>query len=378
MASERPLGRSTVRSASILWLAVAVAVAVAVALALALAAMPLHAQPATQSELPIPPGLLTEERNTIEVFRRTSRSVVFIVNTQLRQDYFSLNAVEVPRGSGSGFVWDTRGHIVTNFHVVQGGNAYKVTLADGNQYDAKMVGAEPNKDLAVLRIQAPASSLFPLDRGNSEHLVVGQKVLAIGNPFGLDQTLTTGVISALGREMKSVNQTTITDVIQTDASINPGNSGGPLIDSAGKLIGLNTAIYSPSGASAGIGFAVPASVIERVVPQILEFGHVRRAGFGVTLVPDNYARRWGVQGVIIRETLRNGAAARAGLRGVAVDRTGQVRLGDIIVGIEGRTVRTYDDMYQALEMRRAGERITVRTRRDNRERDVQIVLQELE
>jgi S1-C subfamily serine protease len=304
--------------------------------------------------------------------------VVFIINTQVRRDYFSLNAVEVPRGSGSGFVWDTRGHIVTNFHVVQGGNAYKVTLADGKQYDATLVGGEPNKDLAVLRIQAPAASLVPLERGRSETLVVGQKVLAIGNPFGLDQTLTTGVISALGREMKSVNQTTITDVIQTDASINPGNSGGPLIDSAGKLIGLNTAIYSPSGASAGIGFAVPASVIERVVPQILEFGHVRRAGLGVSLIPDNYARNWGVEGVIIQETQRGGAAARAGMRGIQVDRAGNIRLGDIIVGIDGRAVRTYDDMYQALEMRRAGERVTVRTRRDNRERDVQIVLQELQ
>jgi len=342
-------------------------------------ATPPAAAQSTQSDPPIPPGLLTEERNTIEIFRRTSRAVVFIINNQLvRRDFFSLNAVEVPRGSGSGFVWDTRGHIVTNFHVVQGGSSYTVTLADGSKYDAEMVGAEPNKDLAVLRIKAPAASLQPLDRGNSEHLVVGQKVLAIGNPFGLDQTLTTGVISALGREIKSVNETTITDVIQTDASINPGNSGGPLIDSSGKLIGLNTAIYSPSGGSAGIGFAVPVSVIERVVPQLLEFGHVRRAGLGVSLVPDNYARRWGVQGVIIQATARNGAAARAGLRGVTVDRVGNVQLGDIIVGIEGRVIKSYDDMYQALETRRAGERVTIRTRRDDRERDVQVVLQELE
>jgi S1-C subfamily serine protease len=354
-----------------------VTVLAAISLQTGAAPMSARAQGAA-TELPIPAGLLTDERNTIDVFRRTSRSVVFIVNKQLRRDYFSLNVLEVPRGSGSGFVWDTKGHVVTNFHVVQGGNAYSVTLADGNQYDAEMVGGEPNKDLAVLRIKSPPSNLQPLERGDSESLIVGQKVMAIGNPFGLDQTLTTGVISALGREIRSVNETTITDVIQTDASINPGNSGGPLIDSAGRLIGLNTAIYSPSGGSAGIGFAVPVAVIKRVVPQILDFGHVRRAGFGVTLVPDNYARRWGIEGVIIQTTARGGAAARAGLRGVAVDRLGNVEIGDVIVGIDGKAIRTYDDMYQALEMRRAGDRVRVRTRRDDRERDVEIVLQELE
>ena len=336
-------------------------------------------QPPATNEAPIPAGLLPDERNTIEVFRRTSRSVVFIVNSQLQRDFFSLNAVEVPRGSGSGFVWDSKGHVVTNFHVIQGRDAmYKVTLADGQKYEAEFVGGEPNKDLAVLRIKAPAASLYPLERGDSENLVVGQKVMAIGNPFGLDQTLTTGVISALGREIQSVRQTAITDVIQTDASINPGNSGGPLIDSSGKLIGLNTAIYSPSGASAGIGFAVPVSVIKRVVPQIIEYGHVRRAGFGVALVPDNYARSWGVEGVVIQEAVRNGAAARAGLRGVVVDRFGNVQLGDIIVGIDGKPIRNYNDMYQALEQRRAGDRVKVRTRRDDRERDVDIELQEIE
>jgi S1-C subfamily serine protease len=338
---------------------------------------PVAAQ-APAAEPPIPSGLLPDERNTIEVFRRTSRSVVFIVNNQLRRDYFSLNVFEVPRGSGSGFVWDNKGHIVTNFHVMQGANSLSVTLADGKKYDAEVVGSEPNKDLAVLRIQAPAASLYPLERGDSDKLVVGQKVLAIGNPFGFDQSLTTGIISALGREIKSMNETTISDVIQTDASINPGNSGGPLLDSAGRLIGLNTAIYSPSGASAGIGFAVPVSVIERVVPQILEFGHVRRAGFGVTLVPDNYARRMQVEGVVINTVARGGAASRAGLRGVSQDRYGNVELGDVIVGIDDIPIKTYDDMYQALEARRAGDRVKVRVRRDARERDVEIVLQELD
>src|SRR5262245_21910402 len=242
------------------------------ALGLAAGARQPAAAQAPATEAPIPPGLQPDERNTIELFRRTSRSVVFIVNNQLRRDYFSLNVFEVPRGSGSGFVWDTKGHVVTNFHVVQGGNSWSVTLADGKKYEAEVVGTEPNKDLAVLRIQAPATSLQPLERGESENLVVGQKVLAIGNPFGFDQSLTTGVISALGREIKSMNETTISDVIQTDASINPGNSGGPLLDSSGRLIGLNTAIYSPTGASAGIGFAVPVSVPRRAVPQIWSSG----------------------------------------------------------------------------------------------------------
>ena len=327
---------------------------------------------------PIPPGLLEDERNTIEVFRRCSRSVVFIVNAQTQRDFFTLNAVEVPQGSGSGFVWDTLGHIVTNFHVVQGGDAWSVTLSDGKRYDAELVGQEQNKDLAVLRIKAPASSLVPLDLGNSEGLVVGQKVLAIGNPFGLDQTLTTGVISALGREIKSVVGTTISDVIQTDASINPGNSGGPLLDSPGRLIGLNTAIFSPSGASAGIGFAVPVATIKGVVPQILEFGHVKRAGLGVTPLADVYARQYGIDGVVIRDVARGGAAARAGLRGLQADRFGSVILGDVIIGIDDREIHTFDDMYQALDRRHAGDHVRVRVRNERRERAVDLVLQELD
>jgi S1-C subfamily serine protease len=327
---------------------------------------------------PIPPGLLEDERNTIEVFRRCSRSVVFIVNAQTRRDFFTLNAIEVPQGSGSGFVWDTLGHIVTNFHVVQGGDSWSVTLYDGKHYDAELVGSEPNKDLAVLRIKAPAAALAPLDLGNSESLVVGQKVLAIGNPFGLDQTLTTGVISALGREIKSATGTTISDVVQTDASINPGNSGGPLLDSPGRLIGLNTAIFSPSGASAGIGFAVPVATIKRVVPQILEFGHVKRAGLGITPLADGVSRQYGIDGVVIRDVARGSAAAQAGLRGLQVDRFGNVTLGDIIVGIDDHDIHTFDDMYQVLDRRHAGDHVRVRLRNERRERAVELVLQELD
>ncbi len=202
-----------------------------------------------------------DEKATIAVFQNDAPSVVHITSIQVRRDQLSLNEMEIPAGVGSGFIWDTAGHIVTNFHVIEGASRAQVILSDGTAFSAEIVGQAPDKDLAVLRIDAPAQKLLPLPVGQSASLKVGQKVLAIGNPFGLDQTLTTGVISGLGREIKSVTQRPIHDVIQTDASINPGNSGGPLLDSSGRLIGVNTAIYSPSGANAGIGFAVPVDTV---------------------------------------------------------------------------------------------------------------------
>jgi S1-C subfamily serine protease len=330
------------------------------------------------AERPLPPDLLEDERNTIEVFRRTSRSVVFVTNTALARDRFTLNVVEIPQGSGSGFVWDSKGHVVTNFHVVRGGQAFTVTLADGKKYPATLVGVEPFKDLSVLRIDAPASSIVPLALGDSDHLVVGQKVLAIGNPFGFDQTLTTGIISALGREIKSIADVTIQDVIQTDASINPGNSGGPLLDSAGRVIGLNTAIYSPTGASAGIGFAVPVSAIQRVVPQLIEHGKVTRAGLGVSLVPESITQRWGIRGLVIRSVQAGSAAERAGLKGLRQDRWGDIDLGDVIVAVAGNEVSSYDDLYQVLDPLEPGDRVKVRVRYGDRERDVEVTLQEVE
>jgi S1-C subfamily serine protease len=252
-------------------------------------------QPERDEPPPVPADLLEDERNTIELFRRASGSVVYITTKERQRDFFTRNIMEIPRGSGSGFVWNRDGHIVTNFHVVQPGRTtpiYSVTLTDGTTYDAEVVGWEPEQDLAVLRIEAPREELQALDIGDSDRLVVGQKVLAIGNPFGLDQTLTTGIISALGREIRSVAGTTIQDVIQTDASINPGNSGGPLLDSSGRLIGVNTAIISPTGSSAGIGFAVPVNTVMRIVPQLIEFGDVKRAGLGVHILTlDAYQRR---------------------------------------------------------------------------------------
>ncbi len=235
-------------------------------------------------ERPIPQGLLESEQNTIEVFRRASPSVVFITNSRQVHSFRGLNVTGIPQGSG--FIWDELGHVVTNYHVIRGGDAFSVTFGDGASYDARVVGFDPNKDLAVLRIRTQDRKLVPLQHGGSAELVVGQKVLAIGNPFGLDHTLTTGVISALGREIPSLAGTLIEDVIQTDASINPGNSGGPLLDSSGRLIGVNTSIIGPAGQSAGIGFAVPSSTVNRIVPQLIRFGKVRRAGLGVRIFPD--------------------------------------------------------------------------------------------
>jgi S1-C subfamily serine protease len=326
---------------------------------------------------PVPSDLLPDERNTIDVFRRVAPAVVFIKNAQVYRDWFRRNVMEQPLGTGSGFVWDRRGHIVTNYHVIRDGNSFTVTFADGSSYRAEAVGSDPNKDLAVLRIEAESGTLAPLQLGDSSSLVVGQKVLAIGNTFGLDQTLTTGVISALGREIKSVGGTTITDVIQTDASINPGNSGGPLLDSAGRLIGVNTMIYSTSGASAGIGFAVPVNIVRSIVPQLIEYGHVRRARLGIYFLPDDYARRLGVRGVAVAGLQRGGPAAQAGLEPATQDRWGRVYLGDVIVGIDDVPIESFDDLFLELEGRDPGERVTVHYVRDGRRRSVELRLKEL-
>jgi len=330
--------------------------------------------PRAESDRSIPPGLLENEVNTITVFREASPSVVHITNSRLQRDFFSLNVTRVPRGTGSGFVWDKRGHIVTNYHVIQGGNAFTVTLADGTTYDATYVGGDPNKDLAVLKIEASRESLVPVVLGDADALVVGQKVLAIGNPFGLDRTLTTGVISALGREIQSVTGTTIQGVIQTDASINPGNSGGPLLDSAGRLIGVNASIVSPSGASAGIGFAVPVNIVLRVVPQLVRFGHVKRAGLGIRYADDQIAWRLRIRGVIVRAVEPGGPAESAGIRSPRYDRSGRLRSLDIIVAVDGKPVTRTAELYDALDAHEPGDRVTVRVHRGDREFDVKVRL----
>lgn len=309
-------------------------------------------------ELPMPSGLSDAEQRDIEVFRRASRSVVNITTiVEVRRSRFSLDVTEIPQGSGSGFIWDREGHVVTNFHVLEGGRRWTVTLADQSTYEGVLVGVAPDKDLAVLKIEAPAEQLVPLPIGQSRDLAVGQRVLAIGNPFGLDQTLTVGVVSALGRELRSPSGRTIRDVVQTDAAINPGNSGGPLLNSSGSLIGVNSAIYSPSGASAGIGFSVPVDTVTRLMPEILEFGRPVRPGIGVTLLPDSLLRRLDVEGVAIQSIEPSGPAATSDLQGIQTDRRGRRYLGDVITAVNGRGVSSFDELASAFE--RAGVGATI-------------------
>jgi S1-C subfamily serine protease len=324
---------------------------------------------------PAPVELGPDERATMAVFERATKSVVFIANTAIQRDIWSFDIMEVPQGSGSGFVWNKQGHIVTNFHVIYGADAIKVTLADRSEHQAKLVGADPDHDLAVLQIQASESVLEPLAIGASHDLRVGQKVLAIGNPFGLDHTLTTGVVSALGRTIKSMSNRTIEGVVQTDAAINPGNSGGPLLDSSGRLIGVNTQIVSPSGAYAGIGFAVPVDTVNRIVPELIKHGKLIRPGLGVSLVPDAMAKRWGIKGLIIGKVSRGGSADRAGLRGARETVTGRVELGDIVVAVDGKPVETIDDLMDVMEKYKVGDRVRVEVIRNSKRQSVELTLQ---
>ena len=341
------------------------------------ATIPFSALARTQKDPAIPPGLLESERNTIEVFRRAGGSVVFVTNNALRRDYFSTNVTEVPQGTGSGFIWDKNGHVVTNFHVLEGGESFTITLADGTTREAKLVGVEPRKDLAVLRFDPTGLAIQPIPTGQSRPLVVGQKVLAIGNPFGLDRTLTTGVISALGREIPARGGFIIQDVIQADASINPGNSGGPLLDSSGRLIGVNTAIFSPTGTSAGIGFAIPVDTVARIVPQLIRFGRVKRAGLGITLLPEHIMDRWEIRGAGIREVVVGSSAEKAGLRSIRLDRRGTVLSLDVIVRIEDETIDSFADLSNALDPFKPGDLVTVQFDRDGELRTTRVRLQEL-
>ncbi|MGD9762733.1 MAG: S1C family serine protease [Candidatus Binatia bacterium] len=325
---------------------------------------------------PTDPGVLGDaERATVMLFQRAAPSVVFITSLERRRSAFRLDVAQIPRGSSSGFVWDQQGHVVTNYHVIEGADAARVTLADQSVWDAKLVGAAPEKDLAVLRIGAPAARLVPIPLGIASELLVGQQVYAIGNPFGLDHTLTTGVISALGREIQSATRVPIRDVIQTDAAINPGNSGGPLLDSNGRLIGVNTAIYSPSGAYAGIGFAIPVDTVQWVVPDLIAHGQVMRPTLGVQVANREVSRQLGITGALILEVAPNGGAALAGLQPTRRDERGRLILGDVITAIDGRQVRSSADLLLLLEQREAGETVRVTVSRRGQERDVDVVLQ---
>ena len=332
---------------------------------------------ATRSgRLPTAPGSLQDdERSTVALFQRAAPSVVFITSLELRRRLSSLDVTQIPSGTGSGFIWDQQGHVVTNFHVIQGADAARVTLADQSSWEARLVGAAPEKDLAVLRIEAPAERLAALPMGSAGELMVGQEVFAIGNPFGLDHTLTTGIISALGREIGSVAQVPIRDVIQTDAAINPGNSGGPLLDSSGRLIGVNTAIYSPSGAYAGIGFAIPVDTVQWVVPDLIQHGRVMRPALGVQLANQQVARQLGIRGALVLDVEADSSAARAGLKPTRRDRRGRLALGDIITAIDGKPVKSAADVQLILEEHQVGDEVELTFVRNRAAQTVRLALQ---
>jgi S1-C subfamily serine protease len=318
--------------------------------------------------------LLPAEKHTVDLFERASKSVVYITTLAVQADFFSRNVAEIPVGSGSGFIWDEAGHIITNYHVIRNAEIARVTLADGSTFEARLVGTAPEKDLAVLRIDAPREALRPLAVGTSKNLRVGQSVYAIGNPFGLDQTLTTGIISALGREIESLARLPIRGCIQTDAAINPGNSGGPLLDSAGHLIGVNTQIASPSGASAGVGFAIPVDEVNWVVPELIQHGRLRRPTLGVQLADPSIEQRLKIDGALILAVVSGSGAAEAGLRPTTQNRLGNITYGDIIIAIDGQPVRSSADVPLALERRQPGETVKLKIRRGRAEQEVSVRL----
>jgi len=339
---------------------------------------PPPAAPAPNAISALGPGAKTEdERNSISVFEAVAPATVFVTNKRTMVDPFR-RAVEVPTGTGSGFIWDAKGHIVTNYHVIKGaetgGVSLSVTLFDHRTFDAKVVGFDERKDIAVLQLDDAPGNLHPIRVERGLELVVGQKTLAIGNPFGLDQTLTTGIVSALGRSVPGDRGVTIRDMVQTDAAINPGNSGGPLLDSSGRLIGMNTMIFSRSGSSAGIGFAVPVSSIARVVPQLIKSGKSDQIGIGVVVDPEQrLERNYGIRGVLVLRVSEQGPAAKVGLRGTTLTRRG-VAFGDVITGIGSEPVNDYDDLYTILDRHQPGDKVKLSILRGDQRLQVEIDL----
>ncbi len=319
--------------------------------------------------------LMEVEKSTIAVYEAAQPCVVHITTlVDVQPSGLNLNVQEVPQGTGSGFVWDKEGHIVTNYHVIQKADSANVTLWDQTTWKATLVGAYADKDMAVLHINAPAEKLHPIPIGTSHDLKVGQKVYAIGNPFGLDQTLTDGIVSALGREIDSVTKRPIKSVIQTNAAINPGNSGGPLLDSAGRLIGVNTAIYSPSGSSAGIGFAIPVDEVNRVVPQLIRSGKVTRPSIGVHVASDQIAKQLDQKGALVMNVVPGSPADKAGLHATHKDAQGHIQIGDAIVGIDDHTVQKANDLFSALDNYKPGDAVKLHLLRDRTPTDVDVTL----
>lgn len=325
------------------------------------------------------PTEATDEQNNIEIYRTLSPGVVNVHSTSYARDFFGF--VEPQEGSGSGSIIDQEGDILTNNHVIEGAQKVAVSFGGQKNYAARVVGRDPDTDLAVIRlVETPREPLTIIPLGDSDKLAVGQKVLAIGNPFGLDRTLTTGVISGLQRPIRARNNHPIEGAIQTDASINPGNSGGPLLDSHGRMVGINSQILSPSGASAGVGFAIPVNIAKRVVPQLVRSGVVSRPKLGINS-RDVEALRNQVdlpvsEGVLIWQVLPGSAAANAGLHGLTQTENGDVELGDIIVGIDGQKVSNTDDLYKVLDKHQVGETVRVEIMRNSRRVTVPVRLME--
>lgn len=331
-------------------------------------------------EGPVPQGIsdpntVSDEQNSIEVYRAVSPGVAFINTTSIRTDWWG--GTQEGRGNGSGSVIDAEGHILTNYHVIEGAQKLDVNFGGDKVYPATLVGGDPDTDLAVIKIDPPAGGLTVVPLGNSDALVVGQKVLAIGNPFGLDRTLTTGVISGLQRPIRARNNRPIDAAIQTDASINPGNSGGPLLDKFGRMIGINSQILAPAGGSVGVGFAVPVNTAKRVIPQLIQFGEVRRPKLGAELpsIKDVQARypryRFPVSsGLLVMRTIPGGAAERAGLRGV--DDQGIVH--DIILSADGKELADTDDLFRLLDGKKFGDTLQLEVFREGKKVTVPVRL----
>jgi S1-C subfamily serine protease len=335
----------------------------------------------TSEPRPVTPrgDLAADEQATVEIFHQASPSVVYITTLQRVRNPWTRDIFSVPQGTGSGFIWDDLGHLVTNHHVIAEAAEANVRLNDGRSYQAVLVGSSPDHDLAVLRIRVPFDRPPPVPVGSSNDLKVGQKVFAIGNPFGLDYTLTTGVVSALDRSLpEGRSGVAIDHLIQTDAAINPGNSGGPLLDSAGRLIGINTAIYSPSGAYAGIGFAVPVDTVNRVVPELITKGRYVRPSLGISVDEDinrTILGKLDIEGVLVLQVSTGSAAETAGLRGSFIDPNGDLVLGDIIQAIGGRSVATVNELLGRLDDFHVGDKTSLKIWRNGEELELPVVLQ---
>lgn len=321
---------------------------------------------------------LENEQNSINIFQNISNSIVHVSNMKSLRNVFNKDEAVVEAGVGSGFVWDNLGHIITSYHVIYGGDSFLILFKnDKKQYKARLIGSDSQNDIAVLKLDVLPSTLNPITIGESNDLKVGQKALAIGNPLGLDHTLTTGTISALNRKIRGAGGISIQGMIQTDASINPGNSGGALLDSQGKLIGVNSMIYNAAGsqASSGLGFAIPVEIVKKIVPQIIKFGKVIRPSLGIIILEDYYALQLGVtSGVMIKFADSKGPAGKAGLKGVSVDQYGQYYLGDIITGLDNLAINDYDELLMALEKYNVGDKVKIKYLRDHKERATEIVL----